>query len=224
MREAERAALSTPTSLRSHPALREESRRLPRRSPRGRRRAGLTLWTQRSELRLGGPFSEGIAQPVRAGASHAPGRRRKSSCPHHFCPCGVVQSTRLSLKQEITGAKPVRDANFCRIRGACVFWLNSVDWSPSQRRFGRSAFYDLHRQLAPGIRHDPNGRETPNHQKRLIMGYLPTPFRFVAASEVTACGQKTTALTGSGLLRGSIGLLKACRGQPRIKSGSASYS
>ncbi len=35
----------------------------------------------------------------------------QSSCPHHFCPCGVVQPTRLCLKQEITGAKPVRDAN-----------------------------------------------------------------------------------------------------------------
>lgn len=28
------------------------------------------------------------------------------------CPCGVVQPTRLPLMQEITGAKPVRDANF----------------------------------------------------------------------------------------------------------------
>ncbi len=27
-----------------------------------------------------------------------------------FCPCGVVQSTCLPLMQEITGAKPVRDA------------------------------------------------------------------------------------------------------------------
>ncbi len=55
---------------------------------------------------------EGIAQPVRADASHASGRRRESFCPHHFGPCGVVQPTRLPLKQEITGAKPVRDANF----------------------------------------------------------------------------------------------------------------
>ena len=31
---------------------------------------------------------------------------------HHFRPCGVVQPTRLPLMQEITGAKPVRDANF----------------------------------------------------------------------------------------------------------------
>ena len=29
-----------------------------------------------------------------------------------FCPCGVVQTTCLPLMQEITGAKPVRDANF----------------------------------------------------------------------------------------------------------------
>ncbi len=29
-------------------------------------------------------ISEGIAQPARADASHASGRRRKSSCPHHF--------------------------------------------------------------------------------------------------------------------------------------------
>ena len=55
---------------------------------------------------------EGIAQPVRADASHASGRRREPFCPHHFCPCGVVQSTCLPLMQEITGAKPVGDANF----------------------------------------------------------------------------------------------------------------
>src|SRR6266404_3257313 len=29
-----------------------------------------------------------------------------------FCPCGVVQSTCLPLMKEITGAKPVRDANY----------------------------------------------------------------------------------------------------------------
>jgi hypothetical protein len=61
--------------------------------------------------------------------------------------------------QEITGAKPVRDANFCLIRGVCVFWLNSVDWNPRQHRFGRRGFHDLHGQLAPGIRHGPTGRE-----------------------------------------------------------------
>ena len=54
----------------------------------------------------------GYSSVSRAGASHAPGRRRDSFCPHHFCPCGVVQPTCLPLMQEITGAKPVRDASF----------------------------------------------------------------------------------------------------------------
>ena len=56
-------------------------------------------------------ISEGIAQSARADASHASGRRCEASCPHHFCPCGVVQPTCLPLTQEITGAKPVRDTN-----------------------------------------------------------------------------------------------------------------
>ena len=67
--------------------------------------ARLTCERQRGRHSPPPPFSEGIAQPVRAGASHAPGRRRESSCPHHFCPCGVVQLTRLPLKQEITGSR-----------------------------------------------------------------------------------------------------------------------
>ena len=33
-----------------------------------------------------------------------------------FCPCGVAQSTCLPLIQEITGAKPVRDANFIALK------------------------------------------------------------------------------------------------------------
>ena len=32
-----------------------------------------------------------------------------------ICPCGVVQTTCLPLMQEITGAKPVRDAIFRRV-------------------------------------------------------------------------------------------------------------
>ena len=36
-----------------------------------------------------------------------------------ICSCGVVQTTRLPLMQEITGAKPVRDASFeCRAKNA----------------------------------------------------------------------------------------------------------
>ena len=34
---------------------------------------------------------EGIAQPARADASHASGRKCKSFCSHHFSPCGVAQ-------------------------------------------------------------------------------------------------------------------------------------
>ena len=33
-----------------------------------------------------------------------------------ICPCGVVQTTCLPLMQEITGAKPVRDANFFALK------------------------------------------------------------------------------------------------------------
>jgi hypothetical protein len=35
---------------------------------------------------------------------------------HHFCPCSVVQLTRLPLMQEINGAKPVRDTIFGRVK------------------------------------------------------------------------------------------------------------
>ena len=73
--------------------------------------ARLTCERQRGQHSSPPPFFEGIAQPVRADASHASGRRRESFCPHHFCPCGVAQSTCLPLMQEITGAKPVRNAN-----------------------------------------------------------------------------------------------------------------
>src|SRR6185369_12428353 len=58
----------------------------------------------------------GHSSVSRAGASHAPGRRRDSFCPHHFCPCGVVQTTCLPLMQEIAGAKPVRDANLIALK------------------------------------------------------------------------------------------------------------
>ena len=75
--------------------------------------ARLTCERQRGQHSSLPPFFEGIAQPVRADASHASGRRRESFCPHHFCPCGVAKSTCLPLMQEITGAKPVRDANSC---------------------------------------------------------------------------------------------------------------
>ena len=72
----------------------------------------LTYERQRGQHSPLPPFFRGHSLVSRAGASHAPGRRRDSFCPNHFCPCGVVQTTCLPLMQEITGAKPVRDANF----------------------------------------------------------------------------------------------------------------
>ena len=53
-------------------------------------------------------ISEGIAQPARMRHMHQVGVR--ILLPSPFCPCGVVQPTCLPLMQEITGAKPVRDA------------------------------------------------------------------------------------------------------------------
>src|SRR5207247_2232091 len=73
--------------------------------------ARLTCERQRGQHSPLPPCFRGHSSVSRAGASHAPDRRRDSFCPHHFCPCGVVQPTRLPLMQEITGARPVRDAN-----------------------------------------------------------------------------------------------------------------
>ena len=67
-------------------------------------------------VRLGTPFREcsssvehsSDTREVKRAARWWPSPRTS----HHFRPCGVVQPTRLPLMQEITGAKPVRDANF----------------------------------------------------------------------------------------------------------------
>ena len=54
---------------------------------------------------------EGIAQPAeRMRHMHQVKGATPFALPI-FCPCGVVQPTCLPLMQEITGAKPVRDAN-----------------------------------------------------------------------------------------------------------------
>ena len=74
--------------------------------------ARLTCERQRGQHSPLPPFSRGHSSVSRARASHIPDRRRDSFCPHHFCPCGVVQTTCLPLMQEITGAKPVRDTSF----------------------------------------------------------------------------------------------------------------
>ena len=96
--------------------------------------ARLTCERQRGQHSSLPPFSEGIAQPVRADASHASGRRRESFCPHHFCPCGVVQPTCLPLMQEITGAKPVRDANFIALKALSAMHSLGKRISPVQFR------------------------------------------------------------------------------------------
>ena len=61
-------------------------------------------------------------------------QRSPSFCPHHFCPCGVVQSTRLPLMQEITGAKPVRDANFIALKALSAMHSLGKRISPVQFR------------------------------------------------------------------------------------------
>jgi hypothetical protein len=72
------------------------------------------------------PFSRGHSSASQSGCSHASGRRRDSFCPHHFCPCGVVQSTCLPLMQEITGAKPVRGRQYPLPSKHCQRCIRSV--------------------------------------------------------------------------------------------------
>lgn len=52
------------------------------------------------------------------------------------CPCGVVQPTRLPLMQEITGAKPVRDANFIAPKALSAMRSLGKRVSPVQLRVG----------------------------------------------------------------------------------------
>ena len=81
-----------------------------------------------------------------------PRQRCDSVHPLHFCPCGVVQTTCLPLMQEITGAKPVRDAKFhlrftnCDFRFWCLAQAprctafreaNVYCWAPDLQDLGR---------------------------------------------------------------------------------------
>ena len=58
-----------------------------------------------------------------------------------ICPCSVVQPTCLPLMQEITGAKPVRDASFApKALGAmhsCGMGISSVESRVGAPIFGR---------------------------------------------------------------------------------------
>ena len=77
-----------------------------------------------------------------------------------ICPCGVVQTTCLPLMQEITGAKPVRDANsialkalaamhslgkrnssvHCNSRSERLFWAPDLQDLGSPFRVGAPVF------------------------------------------------------------------------------------
>jgi hypothetical protein len=103
-----------------------------------RGREGSTLVAVRKDLP---PFFRGHSSVSRAGPSHAPGRRRDSFCPHHFCPCGVVQTTCLPLMQEITGAKPVRDANSIALKALLAMRSLGKRISSVQFRVGAPVFW-----------------------------------------------------------------------------------
>ena len=119
--------------------------------------ARLTCERQRGQHSSLPPFFEGIAQPVRADASHASGRRRESFCPHHFCPCGVAQSTCLPLMQEITGAKPVRDANFIAPKALSAMHSLGKRFSSVQLRMGAPVSEPPQSNQRSGRRHKPAG-------------------------------------------------------------------
>ena len=115
---------------------------------------GSTLVAVRQDLP---PFPEGIAQPVRADASHASGRRRESFCPHHFyfCPCGVAQSTCLPLMQEITGGNPVSDASFFAPKALSAMRSLGKRMSPVQLRVGAPVSQRPQSNQRSGRRHKP---------------------------------------------------------------------
>ena len=122
----------------------------------------LTCERQRGQHSSLPPFFEGIAQTVRADASHALGRRRESFCPHHFCPCGVAQSTCLPLMLEITGAKrsgapissPPKHCQRC-IRSVSERVRCNSGWGLQFRNGGRAQAPQSNQRS--GRRHKPAG-------------------------------------------------------------------
>ena len=77
----------------------------------------------------------GVVQQQNAAVPR-PRRRCDSVHPLHFRPCGVVQPTRLPLMQEITGAKPVRDANSHAPKALSAMHSLGQRISPVQLRVG----------------------------------------------------------------------------------------
>src|SRR5206468_12809694 len=92
------------------------------------------------ESPAGDTIFAGMVQQQNAAVPR-PRRRCDSVHPLHFCPCGVVQTTCLPLMQEITGAKPVRDANFTAPKafGAMEFLGMEARWA--QLRLGAPVWW-----------------------------------------------------------------------------------
>ena len=77
----------------------------------------------------------GVVQQQNAAVPR-PRRRCDSVHPLHFRPCGVVQPARLPVSQEITGAKPVRDASFIAPKALSAMHSLGKRISPVQLRVG----------------------------------------------------------------------------------------
>lgn len=151
-------------------------------------------------------ISEGIAQSARADASHTSGRRRKSSCPHHFCPCGVVQPTCLSLMQEITGAKPVRDA-ILSARGSRGIADPPDSESGSLGRASRLAPTSLR---SAELRHGRPFSKPPKHCQRCtrpVREFSPVQLRVGDPILVAVCQHRNRASAQAGFIS------QLCRGQ-----------
>ena len=167
--------------------------------------ARLTCERQRGQHSPLPPFFRGHSSVSRAGASHAPGRRRDSFCPHHFCPCGVVQSTCLPLMQEITGAKPVRDANSIALKALSAMRSLGKRISSVQFRVGAPVF----------------GRVVKREQQTpQIENLRVPPWRDVSPLSPTNFKESKPQQTGTGLLirNGEVTTTSGSSLRPRRRS------
>ena len=81
-------------------------------------------------------FKRSRSSPAERSFDMGEAERAALSAPHHFCPCGVVQTTCLPLMQEITGAKPVRDTNFTAPAPKHFERCTSLVWKPARCNSG----------------------------------------------------------------------------------------
>src|SRR2546428_4306724 len=127
-----------------------------------------------------------------------------------FCPSGVVQTTCLPLMQEITGAKPVRDASFRAPKAFGAMHSFGMGISSVQFRVGGSSFWVAVRNgghalpwqssraqvgfISPCFRRDTGNREAfPGHDEHMT----PSPdasarFLFVMNSSRASTGGRIT--------------------------------